>query len=90
MGPGEEKTFTIPADEAYGPHRDELVMEIARAQLPAEAKPTVGQRYTVRGDNGQVTEFTLTSLSDTTATFDGNHPLAGHDLTFNIQLVEIV
>jgi len=85
MKVGESKTFTIPADQAYGQRSDDLVFEIGRDELPASIDPEVGMQ--LQTSQGIVT---ITEVSETTVKLDANHPLAGQDLTFEIQLVEIV
>lgn len=87
---GQEKTFTISAADAYGLHNQELVFNVARDSLPANVDPSVGQRFQIRQKDGSVTAVTVAAIAETNVTFDANHPLAGKDLTFDIQLVEIV
>lgn len=89
MSPGESKTFEIPAEEAFGPYREELVLEIERERLPAEIELEVGQQLLLRDPNGQAFRVTVTDLDDHMVTLDANHPLAGEDLIFEVQLVEI-
>jgi peptidylprolyl isomerase len=89
MAVGDEKTVTIPSDEAYGERRDEMVMRIPRAQLPADLDAEVGQALQM--SNGRETVVvTVRELNDDHVVFDANHPLAGKDLTFALTLVEIV
>ncbi|HDS46391.1 MAG TPA: peptidylprolyl isomerase [Methanomicrobia archaeon] len=82
---GETKTVTIPADQAYGPYYEERVFVIPRDQLPAGMEPEIGQK--LRTQSGMI--VTVTEVSGTSVTLDANHELAGKDLTFEIQLVEI-
>jgi peptidylprolyl isomerase len=89
MKVGEKKTVTIPANEAYGPYRNELVLEVSKDKLPIGITPQVGLRLQQKGDNNSVIVATITKVSDTTVTLDANHPLAGKDLTFEIELVKI-
>ena len=89
MTPGETKTEKIPMDQAYGPHRPEMVLEVSRQQMPAELQPEVGQQLQVQQGNGQTIPVVVTEVTEATVTLDANHPLAGEDLTFEIQLVEI-
>ncbi|MDD3112171.1 MAG: peptidylprolyl isomerase [Methanofollis liminatans] len=89
MAPGETKTFTIPADEAYGPRRDDLVMQVARDQFPPEIDFAVGQQYPVEVNEGQVVLVTVAALDSETVTLDANHPLAGKDLTFAVEVVTV-
>jgi len=89
MDVGEEKTFTIPAAEAYGEHNTELVFVVDRSSLPANVEPAIGRRFQIRQQDGSVTAVTVSALSEAKVTFDANHPLAGKDLTFEIQIVEV-
>lgn len=90
MEPGESKTVMIPSGDAYGPHRDEMVLKVARKDMPEGLDPQVDQRLQVRHDDGNAFVVTVTAVSEESVTLDGNHPLAGKDLTFDIQLMEIV
>ena len=90
MNPGESKTIKVPMDEAYGPHREEMVMVVDRNQLPVDLIPEVGQQLQSRQPDGQTMVVTVIGVSESSVTVDANHPLAGKDLTFDIQLVEIV
>ncbi len=89
MTAGESKTITIAADQAYGPRRDDLVLAVGRDQFPPDITPEVGQQLQVRQTNGDVALVTVTEVGEAAVKLDANHPLAGHDLTFDIQLVEI-
>lgn len=90
MEPGESKTVMIPSADAYGPRHDEMVLEVARQDMPEGLDPKVDQRLQVRRDNGETFVVTVTAVSAESVTLDANHPLAGKDLTFDIQLMEIV
>jgi len=90
MSPGESKTIQVPSTNAYGPHHEEMVMVVDRKDFPADLEPKVDQRLEVRQQDGNVFAVTVTDISGTKVTLDGNHPLAGKDLTFDIQLAEIV
>ena len=89
MQVGETKTSRITTDKAYGSRLEETVIVFERDQLPKDFQPNVGQLLQFRRDDGQVIEVTVTGVSDTSVTFDGNHPLAGKDLIFEIQLLGI-
>ncbi len=89
MKVGESKTINIPADQAYGPHHDDLIQVIERSQLSEDLEPKVGQQLQMRGPDGRTIIVTITDVSETTITIDTNHPLAGQNLTFEIELVEI-
>ena len=89
MQVGESKTVTIPVDEAYGPRRDDMIFEVGRDELPTEINPEVGMQLQMNQGDGSITIVTITEVSDTTVKIDANHPLAGQNLTFDIELVEI-
>lgn len=89
MNTGESKTVTIPADKAYGPHHKEMQVEIARENLPEGLDPEVGDQLQVRGPDGNPVLVMVTDTNESTITLDANHPLAGKDLIFDIELVEI-
>jgi len=89
MNPGDSKTAVIPEERAYGPHRDEMVMTVDRGRLPGDIDPQVGQQLTVSQPKGDSFNVVVTEVTDDKVTLDGNHPLAGKELTFEIQLVEI-
>ncbi len=89
MTPGESKTVKIPAQDAYGAHNDEMIFEIGRQEFPTDVEPEVGQQFRVHQADGTPLVVTVTDLDEENITLDANHPLAGQDLTFDIQLVEI-
>ncbi len=89
MSQGEKKSVTIAAAEAYGDHRPEAVQAVPRAQIPAEIPLEVGGGLQVQTPDGQTIPVTVTSVTDEEVTLDANHPLAGKDLTFAVELVEI-
>jgi len=90
MKVGEKKTVTIPVDEAYGQRRDEQIAEISREKLPSDMTPEVGQQLVMKQSDGREIVVVITKVSDETVTIDANHPLAGKDLTFEIELVKIL
>ena len=90
MSVGENKTVTIPPEEAYGERHDQLVQEVPKSSLPDEIDPAVGMHLQSRSPEGQVLNLVVTEVADESITVDGNHPLAGQALTFDIELVEIV
>ncbi len=89
MRVGQVKTVAIPEEDAYGPHRDDLVTVVDRDQLPEDLELEIGQQLQAQGADGIVTVVVVTDVSETSITVDANHPLAGKDLTFEIELVEI-
>ncbi|HXE95867.1 MAG TPA: peptidylprolyl isomerase [Dongiaceae bacterium] len=90
LEPGQSITVTIPADDAYGQRAEEMVAVIERSEIPAEINPEPGQQMEVILEDGSPLPVLVTEVTDTTITLDGNHPLAGRDLTFAIRLVEIL
>lgn len=90
MSVGEKKSVTIQPEEAYGPRHDQLIQDVPRDQLPDDMAPAVGMELQARNENGQVMRFAVTAVDDTSITVDGNHPLAGKPLNFDIELVAIV
>jgi len=86
----ESKTITFPADLAYGPYRADLVQVVARDQFPPDSELEIGQMLQASQPNGQIILVTITNVTDSDVTLDANHRLAGKNLTFEIQLVEIV
>lgn len=90
MSPGESKTQKIPVDQAYGPYREDMVIQVSKEMLPPDLQPEVGQQLQVQQPTGQAIPVIVTDVSNGQVTLDANHPLAGENLTFDIQLVEIV
>ena len=89
MTPGESKTVKIPSEEAYGPHIGDMVRKVEKTQLPSDFKPEVGQRLQIPQKDGMVLFVKVTEITESDVTLDGNHPLAGEDLTFDLDLIEI-
>ena len=90
MTPGQEKSVTIVADQAYGQRRAELLHEVQREAIPPEVDLEVGNQLEGRDTAGQRLRLTVVEVADDTVTLDANHPLAGQDLQFELQLVQIV
>ena len=88
MSPGDERQVKIPAAEAYGDRKDDLVIVVERAQLPPDIDPTVGQQLQL-SQEGRAFVVTVADVNEQNITLDANHPLAGRDLTFDLQLVDI-
>jgi len=87
---GETRTARLNADDAYGTHRAELVLELPKEQFPQDVTPEAGQQLELQQDDGQRIPVMIAAVEDETVTLDANHPLAGEALTFEIELVEIV
>ena len=90
MSPGDRKTTWVPADEAHGPHNKELLVVVNRNEFPADLKPEAGQWIKVSQPDGSNLILTVIDVCESSVTLDANHPLAGKDLTFDIQLIEIL
>jgi peptidylprolyl isomerase len=90
MKPGESKTAKIPAAKAYGPLRKEMIVVVDRDKIPGHLKPEIGQRLQINQADGQRVPVKVVKVTQSKVTLDANHPLAGKDLTFDIELVEIV
>jgi peptidylprolyl isomerase len=86
---GQTKTVTLPPEEAYGPHRDDLLIEVDLNELPEGMTPEVGTYVTITYANGTSQNVPIVEVTETTVTLDTNHPLAGKVLTFEITLVDI-
>lgn len=89
MAPGDQRTVTIPATEAYGEHRTEMVLEVSKDQLPPGLDPGIGDQLQLQTADGQPVPVRVTEVSTDGVTLDANHPLAGQDLTFEIKLEAI-
>jgi len=89
MSIGEKKTIHIPAAEAYGEHSPENTVTIERSQIPANIELEIGMNLNMHQDGGYVVEVVVVDLTDTHVTLDANHPLAGKDLIFELELVSI-
>lgn len=90
MEPGQTRTVTIPAEEAYGERNDEMLLRVERDQFPSEIEPEVGQQLQLTLSNGQQVPVQIVEVAEDVVTLDANHPLAGEALTFEITLEEIV
>jgi len=89
MATGDVKTIKIAAADAYGPVDASRVLQVPRKDFPADLAPEVGQQLQVGQEGGPRNVVTVTAVSDESVTLDANHPLAGKDLTFDVELVEI-
>ena len=89
MNPGQSKITKITSDKAYGSYREDMVLVVERDRLPAEPQPEVGQQMEMRNPDGTGLVLTVKEIGESKVTLDANHPLAGQDLRFDIQLLEI-
>ena len=90
MAVGEKKTVNIPFDEAYGPRNPEMLIEFPKDRFPPEMELETGMPLTMNNGGGQQFQVVITEIKDEVVMLDANHPLAGQDLVFDIELVEIV
>ena len=89
MQTGAAKDVVIPADEAYGDRHEQLIQTVQREQMQLGVEPEIGMTVELHREDGTVIPLLISAVTETTVTVDGNHPLAGEELHFNIQLVEI-
>ncbi|MCK5624056.1 MAG: peptidylprolyl isomerase [Alphaproteobacteria bacterium] len=89
MKVGEKKTVTAVADEAYGQPNPAAMQEVPRATIPPEIELAVGGQLQAMTEDGREVSVTIVALTEDTVTMDANHPLAGKDLVFDVELVEI-
>ena len=90
MTVGDMKTIKILAAEAYGVHRSELVFNIDKSQFPNHIDPKEGLQLNLNNPDDKESIAMITSVGEDSVTLDANHPLAGKDLTFDIELIEII
>lgn len=90
MAVGEKKTINIPFGEAYGPKNPEMVIEMPKDRFPADMTLEVGMPLMMSDQQGQQFQVTIVEIKDDAVMLDANHPLAGQDLIFDLELVEIV
>ena len=90
MSVGDKATVEIEAENAYGPRVDEAIQTVERSVIPPEVELAGGGQLQATAPNGQDLVFVVIEMDDETVKLDGNHPLAGQDLVFDIELVEVV
>jgi len=90
MSPGESKTALLPADQAYGERDNRLVVRVSKSQFPPNMNVKLNDRLQMQSSEGRVMNVVVAEIADDSVVLDGNHFLAGKDLTFDIELVEIV
>ncbi len=90
MDVGDSNTVTIPSDEAYGEKKDDMVIDVERSQIPPDIEPEVGQQLQIQQKDGGAIPVVITDVTEQTVKLDANHPLAGEDLTFEIEVVDVV
>lgn len=86
---GDEKSVRIEPDQAYGARHEQLVQDVPKSALPDDIQPAVGMQLQSQSPDGQVMMFVIAAVNEDSITVDGNHPLAGESLNFDIELVAI-
>lgn len=89
MQVGDKKTVEIPVEDAYGEKREDMVIEFPKDQFPPDMKPEEGMQLMMNNGAGQSFPVTIAEVKEDSVVLDANHPLAGQDLIFDIELVEI-
>jgi peptidylprolyl isomerase len=87
---GDSVSVSIAADDAYGQHDERLIQKINKDQLPEGLDPQIGQRLEAHQSDGRKVPVIVSEINESSITLDANHPLAGKDLFFEIELVEIM
>ena len=90
MAVGEKKTINIPVDEAYGPKNEEMLIEMPKDRFPKEMEIEIGMPLSMSNGSGQNFQVVVIEIKEDAVVLDANHPLAGQDLIFDLELVEIV
>ena len=88
MKPGDRKTIALAAADAYGDHDPDLVLRVERSKFPPEAPVDVGDEFTMDDEEHPVV-FTIVGVEGDEVLVDGNHPLAGRDLVFDVEIIEV-
>jgi peptidylprolyl isomerase len=89
MTVGDSTTVTIPAKEAYGEVNEELILNVEKDRLPADIQPEIGMQLQVQQPNGEPVPVVISDVTDDLVILDANHPLAGKELIFDIEVVDI-
>lgn len=89
MEAGDNTTVDIESEDAYGARREDLELEVSKSDLPDNIDPEPGMQLQMQQQNGQAIPVQITAVEDDYVKLDANHPLAGKDLTFDIELIEI-
>ncbi len=86
---GDKKTVQIPVNDAYGERRDDMLMEYPKNDFPPDMKPEAGMQLQMSDNQGNVFPVVIAEVLEDAVVLDANHPLAGQDLVFDIELVSI-
>jgi FKBP-type peptidyl-prolyl cis-trans isomerase 2 len=90
MAVGDKKTINIPFDEAYGPKNPDMVIDMPKDRFPKDMELEVGMPLAMSDDQGQQFQVAVAEIKEEVIILDANHPLAGEDLIFDLELVEII
>ncbi|HIJ56588.1 MAG TPA: hypothetical protein HPQ03_10735 [Deltaproteobacteria bacterium] len=86
---GDRKTITVPPEEAFGPKRRELILELEKKQFPDTVSPAKGQTVRIQQRDGKTLNASIVDIKDESIVLDANHPMAGKTLVFDIELVAV-
>jgi peptidylprolyl isomerase len=89
MEEGEKRTITVPPEEAFGQRQNELVTAVNKSALPDNIVPTLGQLLQLKGAGGRIVDVRVIGITEDMVVLDANHPLSGHTLKFEIDMIEI-
>lgn len=89
MSVGEKRTISIPADDAYGQKQEEMIIPFERKNFPPDIEPEVGMTLNMHSEDGNALPVVIAEVNPDTIILDANHPLAGKDLIFDIELVDV-
>ncbi len=90
MKPGEKKEVTVLPEDGYGDYDQKLLLDMPKEKIPEDIEPEVGMRLQLVNNKGQPLPVLITEVKDESIKLDANHPLAGKELVFNVELVEVV
>jgi peptidylprolyl isomerase len=86
---GDSTQVRIPADQAYGDVREDMIVEVEKARFPDDITPEIGMQLQINQPNGQPMPVLVKEVGETHIKLDANHPLAGQALNFDIEIMEI-
>jgi FKBP-type peptidyl-prolyl cis-trans isomerase 2 len=90
MNPGDLKTTEVSAEKAFGPYQEDMLVVVDKSEFPEDVEPKVGQSVPISRPDGPPIDLTVAEVTESEVTLDANHPLAGEDLSFDIELIDIV
>ncbi len=90
MCSGQNKSISVTAEDAFGPYMEELISTIKRSDIPPHLKLKKDQQMQIQQPDGSLILVTVLDVNEKEAVFDANHPLAGKNINFDIELLEII